>query len=208
MVSTASLERELNARGFKNLKRWSRGVDTDTFTPASRRKGNHLRPVFLYVGRIALEKNIEAFLSLDLPGSKIVTGDGPDLERLRVKWPDVTFTGAKKGDELATVYASSDVFVFPSLTDTFGIVMLEAAASGLPVAAFPVQGPSDIVVHGKTGFLHDDLGIACLEALCMDRKVCRQHAFTLSWDACTSQFLDNLAPIRSCGKTSRLVRVV
>lgn len=207
MVSTESLERELDARGFKNLKRWSRGVDTDTFTPAARREGNNLRPVFLYVGRVALEKNIEAFLSLDLPGSKMVTGDGPDLERLRAKWPEVTFTGAKKGKELAAVYASADVFVFPSLTDTFGIVMLEAAASGLPVAAFPVQGPSDVVIHGKTGFLHDDLGVACLEALCMNRESCRRHALTRSWEVCTRQFLDNLSP--KPGRDARnLVRVV
>lgn len=195
MVSTASLRDELAARGFRNLKMWSRGVDTERFNPATSGidlMENLPRPRFLYVGRVAVEKNIKAFLDLDLPGSKIVTGDGPALDELRESYPGVVFTGARTGRELASIYACSDVFVFPSLTDTFGIVMLEAAACGLPVAAFPVQGPKDVVIEGVTGVLDEDLQKACMEALGIDRETCREHALSCSWGSCTEQFLENL----------------
>ncbi|GAB6279981.1 MAG: glycosyltransferase family 1 protein [Thermovirga sp.] len=193
MVSTESLRAELAGKGFRNLKLWSRGVDTDLFRPGEDCGISAKRPRFLYVGRVAVEKNIEAFLELDLPGTKIVTGDGPALERFRISYPDTVFTGVKRGADLASIYASSDVFVFPSRTDTFGTVMLEAAACGLPVAAFPVQGPKDVVLDGVTGVLRKDLGTACLEALGIDRRACRKHALSCSWDACTWQFLDNLS---------------
>ncbi|HCL80213.1 MAG TPA: alpha-mannosyltransferase [Synergistaceae bacterium] len=193
MVSTVSLRDELASKGFRNLKLWSRGVDTELFAPGSADALEAPRPRFLYVGRVAVEKNIEAFLRLDLPGSKIVTGAGPSLDHLRASYPDALFTGAKRGEELAAIYASCDVFVFPSCTDTFGVVMLEAAACGLPVAAFPVQGPLDVVRNGMTGVLDRDLGRACIEALAIDSEACRAHALSFSWDACTEQFLDNLA---------------
>lgn len=196
MVSTESLRAELAEKGFKNLKLWSRGVDTELFRPGGNCGISAKKPRFLYVGRVAVEKNIEAFLKLDLPGTKIVTGDGPARKELEISYPDTVFTGAKKGTDLASIYASSDVFVFPSLTDTFGIVMLEAAACGLPVAAFPVQGPKDVVLDGVTGVLNKDLGEACLKALRIDRRVCRKHALSCSWNACTGQFLDNLSFVR------------
>ncbi len=195
MVSTESLRTELAGKGFKNLKLWSRGVDTGFFRPEEKGGLFAKRPRFLYVGRVAVEKNIGAFLELDLPGTKIVTGDGPVLEELKSSYPDAVFTGAKKGTDLASIYASSDVFVFPSLTDTFGIVMLEAAACGLPVAAFPVQGPRDVVLDGVTGVLDRDLRKACLEALEIDRSMCRKHALSCSWSASTGQFFDNLSSV-------------
>lgn len=193
MVSTASLRAELERKGFKNLKLWSRGVDTDLFRPGAKPVISVKRPRFLYVGRVSVEKNIEAFLKLDLPGTKIVTGDGPAREQLETSYPNAVFTGAKTGADLASIYASSDVFVFPSRTDTFGIVMLEAAACGLPVAAFPVQGPRDVVLDGVTGVLNNDLEKACIEALGIEGIACRKHALSCSWDVCTGQFLDNLS---------------
>ncbi len=210
MVSTTSLRDELTRMGFRNLKLWSRGVDTELFVPDAADALNVPRPRFLFVGRVAVEKNLEAFLGLNLPGSKIVTGDGPALGPLRDSYPDVLFTGAKRGKELAAIYASCDVFVFPSRTDTFGVVMLEAAACGLPVAAFPVQGPLDVVRNGVTGVLDSDLEKACMKALAIDRGACREHALCFSWEACTGQFLDNLvlkdatavSCVRPSGRTS------
>ena len=157
MVASRSLAAELERRGFERLMPWTRGVDTELFRPRDVRLFGAGQPVFLYVGRVAVEKNIEAFLRLDLPGRKVVVGSGPMLETLRARYPDVLFTGNQTGEDLAQCYASADVFVFPSLTDTFGIVLLEAMASGLPVAAFPVTGPIDNVDHGSAGCLDADL---------------------------------------------------
>ncbi len=195
MVATASIEADLEKRGFTNIRRWSRGVDTDLFRPGPKDLFAHLpRPVFISVGRVAVEKNIEAFLSLDLPGSKVVVGDGPQLAELKAKYPSVTFVGAKHGDELARHYAAADVFVFPSRTDTFGLVLLEALASGLPVAAFPVPGPLDVIADSPAGVLDTDLRAACLKAVGIDPMICRDHALGFSWQSCAQQFLANLRP--------------
>ncbi len=194
MVSTPTLERELGARGFANIMRWSRGVDADLFRPRADMRGalGVPGPVFLYVGRVAVEKNIEAFLKLDLPGTKVVVGDGPARARLQQSFPQARFLGTLTGEKLAEVYAASDVFVFPSLTDTFGIVLLEALASGLPVAAFPVTGPLDVVGGTGCGVLDMDLRNAALAALDIDRGLCRDLALTYSWQASAGQFFDNI----------------
>jgi glycosyltransferase involved in cell wall biosynthesis len=194
MVATRTLERDLEQRGFKNLKLWSRGVDTDLFKPGAKDWLDLPRPVFLYVGRVAIEKSVEEFLKLDLPGSKLVVGDGPQLGELQQRYPRVRFTGPKFGHDLARLYAASDVFVFPSRTDTFGLVVLEALASGLPVAAHPVQGPVDIIGgNAKVGALSENLQEAALAALRLSPAVCRAFALEFSWEACTRQFLMNLA---------------
>lgn len=192
MVATPSLHRELAARGFGHILPWSRGVDTKMFRPRTGGNGARGEPVFLFVGRVAVEKNIEAFLTLDLPGRKMVVGDGPQLSVLRARFPDVVFTGPKQGRELAQCYAAADVFVFPSLTDTYGIVMLEALASGLPVAAYPVMGPLDVIGKSGAGVLDSDLRAAALAALDIDPRACRAHALKFSWARCARQFLDNI----------------
>lgn len=194
MVATDTLERDLRARGFRNLMRWSRGIDADLFRPREPLAGmaDLPRPIFLNVGRISVEKNIEAFLDLDLPGSKVVVGDGPQREALARRHPKVRFTGALFGEDLARHYASADVFVFPSRTDTFGNVVLEALASGLPVAAYPVMGPLDILGGSKAGALHEDLRTACLRALSLSREDARAHALRFSWAASARQFLTNV----------------
>jgi glycosyltransferase involved in cell wall biosynthesis len=193
MVATASLESELRARGFTNLCTWSRGVDTDLFKPGAKLLFDLPRPISLYVGRVAVEKNIEAFLAIDLPGTKVVVGDGPQLAELKARFPGVHFAGARFGADLAAHYAASDVFVFPSRTDTFGLVMLEALACGVPVAAFPVQGPRDVLERGAgVGVLDECLKSAVERALTLNPQRCRQYALQYSWGACTSQFLDNL----------------
>ena len=191
MVASPSLATDLEARGFERLMSWTRGVDTQNFHPRDIRLFGD-GPVFLYVGRVAVEKNLDAFLRLDLPGRKVVVGSGPMLAVLAARYPDVLFTGKKDGEELAQCYASADVFVFPSLTDTFGIVLLEAMASGLPVAAFPVTGPIDNVIDGKTGVLDHDLRKACLLALELDRAHIRAHATTSDWGAAARMFLSNV----------------
>ncbi len=196
MVATASIRRELESRGFRNIRRWSRGVDTSFFRPRSDPALDLERPVFLYVGRVAVEKNIEAFLSLDLPGSKLVVGDGPSLPQLRRRFPAVHFAGARQGEDLARHYAAGDVFVFPSRTDTFGLVLLEALASGLPVAAYPVPGPLDLVDGTGVGCLDADLASAARSALSIPKARCRAHALKFSWRACAEQFLENLQPFR------------
>lgn len=194
MVATRTLERDLAARGFKNLRLWSRGVDTDRFKPGPKDWLDLPRPVFLYVGRVAIEKSVEDFLRLDLPGSKLVVGDGPQLAELRERYPAVRFTGPKFGAELARYYAAGDVFVFPSRTDTFGLVVLEALASGLPVAAYPVQGPNDIIGNNTAvGVLHENLEVAARHSLRLKADACRAFAAEFSWEACTRQFLTNLA---------------
>ena len=195
LVPTESLKTELEAHGFTGLVRWMRGVDTELFRPRSGAPYDLPRPVFLYAGRVAAEKNIGAFLALDLPGSKVVVGDGPARAGLEAAHPEVHWAGMRVGEDLARHYAGADVFVFPSKTDTFGVVMLEAFASGLPVAAYPVTGPIDVVEHGVTGFLDDDLGRACRGALELDPVVCRAHACSLSWNACARMLFDNLAVI-------------
>lgn len=191
MVASPSLAAELEGRGFERLMPWTRGVDTENFHPRDIRLFGE-GPVFLYVGRVAIEKNLDAFLRLDLPGRKVVVGAGPMLAELTARYPGVVFTGKKDGEELAQCYASADVFVFPSLTDTFGIVLLEAMASGLPVAAFPVTGPIDSVIEGKTGVLDVDLRTACLAALELDRANIRAHATTSDWGAAARMFLSNV----------------
>lgn len=193
MVATKSLGAEMAARGFMRIKRWSRGVDTKLFDPAKRRDLGLPQPVFLNVGRVAVEKNLPAFLGLDLPGSKVVVGDGPDLAALRQRYPDVHFLGRKTGEELAGLYASADVFVFPSRTDTFGNVMLEALASGLPVAAFPVTAPRDVL--GEGGALSQDLRAAALAALDIPKELARGQAMAYSWRACAREFLGNLTRV-------------
>lgn len=194
MVATETLRAELGARGFPNLALWGRGVDTALFRPASKALLDGPRPALLYVGRVAVEKNVEAFLRLETPGTKYVIGDGPSLQRLRRAWPAVRFLGPKYGSELAAHYAAADVFVFPSLTDTYGNVLLEALACGVPVAAFPVPGPVDVVGNHGVGALDDDLGAAVRRALAIPPAACRAFAETRSWRDSASQFLDNLAP--------------
>jgi glycosyltransferase involved in cell wall biosynthesis len=197
MVATASLREELTRRGFSNIRAWSRGVDLDLFKPEPREDWGLPRPVFLYVGRVAVEKNIGAFLDLDLPGSKVVVGDGPRLPMLRREYPKVTFTGPRFGEALARAYAGADVFVFPSRTDTFGLVILEALACGTPVAAFPVTGPKDVMADaaGLIGAVDNDLRAAALRALEGDRAACRAHAERYSWRACAEMFLSHLMPL-------------
>jgi glycosyltransferase involved in cell wall biosynthesis len=195
MVATETLHRRLEKRGFRNLVRWHRGVDTERFRPNG---AVHPAPapVHLCVGRVAVEKNLEAFLSLPTPGPKVVVGDGPQLPALRSKYPDVRFTGGKTGDDLVHEYAAADVFVFPSRTDTFGLVMLEALACGTPVAAYPVQGPIDVIGDAPVGCLDDDLGRAMQRALDVPRGACRDFAMGYSWAACTDQFVHHLRPFR------------
>ena len=202
MVATPSLQTELEERGFGTPQIWSRGVDTELFRPRPELAGDHYlglrRPVWLYVGRVAVEKNIEAFLDLDLPGSKMVVGEGPRLEHLRKRYPDVHFAGPLFGEELAKSYAAADCFVFPSKTDTFGLVLIEALASGTPVAAYPVQGPLDVIGDAPVGSLDNDLRAACLKAVEVAPEVCRDFALNFSWAACTRQFLTNLALEKEC----------
>jgi glycosyltransferase involved in cell wall biosynthesis len=196
MISTQTLQNELAERGFHNLRRWSRGVDTELFRPRSKDVLDANRPVSLYVGRVAVEKNIEDFLRLDLPGTKVVVGDGPALGNLRARYPRVRFVGVKTGEDLATYYAAADVFVFPSRTDTFGLVMLEALASGVPVAAYPVPGPLDVIGSSGVGVLSHDLLRAAREALTIDPRACRAYAERFSWRRSAEQFLGNITVVR------------
>ena len=196
-AATASLRQELTRRGFTKVRAWTRGVDLERFRPGEGDAWLGLpRPIFLYAGRVAIEKNIEAFLALDLPGSKVVVGDGPALSALKQRFPQVTFTGYRDNGSLARSYSGADVFVFPSRTDTFGLVLLEALAAGTPVAAFPVTGPIDVITDPRVGALNEDLRAACLKALECDRAACRLHAEAWSWDACVAQFRAALVPIR------------
>lgn len=192
MVATPSLAASLRRRGFRRLMSWGRGVDIDRFTPELRRRTAGKRPVFLYVGRVAVEKNVSAFLDLDLPGRKVVVGGGPQLEAMRAAYRQVHFTGPLIGTDLARAYANADVFVFPSLTDTFGNVLLEALASGVPVAAYPVTGPRDVIGDAPVGVLDHDLRRAALGALQVDRAACREYARRFEWAASARQFLANM----------------
>ncbi|MCB8837479.1 glycosyltransferase family 1 protein [Aurantimonas sp. VKM B-3413] len=197
LVPTESMRRQLLARGFVNLVNWTRGVDRAVFRPTEPILLDLPRPVFLTVSRLAPEKNIEAFLDLDLPGSKLVVGDGPIMRDLVRQYPDVHFAGAQFGDALARYYSSADVFVFPSKTDTFGIVLIEALACGLPIAAFPEPGPNDVVGGTNAGAIDDDLRTACLAALALDRVDALDRSMAYSWDACADIFLDAAAGIAS-----------
>ncbi|WP_108659748.1 glycosyltransferase family 4 protein [Acuticoccus kandeliae] len=193
MVSNSTLERELASWGFRRLIRWVRGVDTDTFNPDVPPALPDLpKPVFINVGRVSVEKNIEAFLDLDLPGTKLVVGDGPALPQLKARYPDAVFVGNKLGRELTAHYTSADVFVFPSLTDTWGLVQMEALACGVPVAAFPTMGPLDVIGDSGTGVLSNDLRQASLDALEIPRDRCREYALQFSWESSVRQFWENL----------------
>jgi glycosyltransferase involved in cell wall biosynthesis len=194
MVSTPSFRRELEEKQFRNIVHWTRGVDTEMFHPRPKTFLKAARPILMYVGRVAVEKNIEAFLNLDFKGTKYVIGDGPQLAVLRKKYPDVVFAGMKHGEELASYYAAADVFVFPSLTDTFGLVMLEALASGVPVAAFPVTGPKDVIGDSGVGILDENLHRAVTRALEIEPWKCREYALNYSWKTVSQLFLDNLHP--------------
>jgi glycosyltransferase involved in cell wall biosynthesis len=203
MVATASLERELAKLGIRNLLRWSRGIDQTVFQPMARdeRPFDLPRPIFMTVGRVAVEKNLPAFLDLDLPGSKVVVGDGPARADLEKRYPDVLFTGMKTGSALAQAYAQADVFVFPSKTDTFGNTILEALASGVPVAAYPVTGPIDIIEDGSgAGALREDLREACLAALNCSGDKARQLARKFTWEAASQQFLGNVLTAQGNGQ--------
>ena len=194
MVPTQAIQTKLTDRGFDDIVIWSRGVDTALFNPSTPHDYGLERPIWIYLGRVAVEKNIEAFLELDLAGNKVIIGDGPDREGLARRYPDCQFLGYRFGSDLANHLAGGDVFVFPSKTDTFGLVMLEAMACGLPVAALPVDGPIDVVRHGETGILDEDLKAACLSALSLDREACRRYAEKRSWRRATEQFESYLAP--------------
>jgi glycosyltransferase involved in cell wall biosynthesis len=193
MVATPAMQRLLESRNFRNIVRWTRGVDVSLFRPRDKAFLPFARPIAMYVGRVAIEKNIDAFLSLDLPGTKVVVGDGPERERLEARYTHVKFVGYRYGEDLATHIAAADVFVFPSRTDTFGLVLLEALASGVPVAAYPVTGPIDVVRREVTGVLHDDLRTATLRALRLNPADCRAHALEHTWEIATQQFVTNLA---------------
>ncbi|HWX14400.1 MAG TPA: glycosyltransferase family 1 protein [Methylocella sp.] len=200
MVSTKSIADDLKSHGFQRLMRWSRGVDNSQFNPSKAKMLDLPRPIFLYAGRLAPEKNLEAFLSLDLPGSKLIAGDGPSRRALQASYPQAHFIGMQDPDALAVYYASSDVFVFPSLTDTFGIVLIEALACGLPVAALPVPGPLDVIGTSGAGVLDTDQRAACLAALEIPREEARAHALTFTWANSARQFLDNVNFARSAAE--------
>ena len=201
MAATPALATELRARGFRNVVLWPRGVDARLFHPRSVDLGLP-RPVFLCVGRVAVEKNLEAFLDLDLPGSKVIVGDGPARAALARKYPQAVFLGSRQGEALAEAYAGADAFVFPSKTDTFGLVLLEALASGVPVAAFPVTGPRDVIGTAPVGALHDDLRLACLAALNISPQSCLEFAAGHTWEASARAFIDNMADIRTVDANS------
>jgi glycosyltransferase involved in cell wall biosynthesis len=191
MVATPSLMTELSGRGFHNLGMWTRGVDVDLFRPDRAIDLDFPRPIFMSVGRVAVEKNLPAFLSLDLPGTKVVIGAGPQEAELKRRYPSAKFLGQLDNGILAAHLAAADVFVFPSLTDTFGIVQLEALASGVPIAAFPVTGPKDVIGDSPIGVLDDDLRAACMQAISISREACREFALHYSWENSARQFISH-----------------
>ena len=200
MVTTQSMREELAENGFNNITPWTRGVDLELFHP-SRRSDDFEpykdlpRPIWLNVGRVAVEKSLDEFLELDLPGTKVIVGDGPQREELIQRFPDAVFPGTKFNEELAEYFANADVFVFPSKTDTFGLVNLEAMAAGIPVAAYPVPGPKDIVTGSGAGRVDWDLKKACLECLELEKDRPRQYAEGFSWRRCGEEFIENLEPL-------------
>jgi glycosyltransferase involved in cell wall biosynthesis len=198
MVATPSLERELIGRGFTSpIRRWSRGVDLSQFRPRPKPTLPYPRPTLLYVGRVSAEKGLEDFLRLDTPGTKVIVGDGPARAELAAKYSATKFLGYRKGADLAAEYAAADLFVFPSRTDTFGIVLIEALASGLPIAAYPVTGPIDIVTEPGCGALDDDLAKAIERALANgNSETCAKVGASYTWERCTDQFIGNLVPVR------------
>ena len=206
MVATPTVRHELAAHGFERVVAWSRGVDTALFRPGCAPALDLPRPVFLYVGRVAAEKNLPAFLDLDLPGSKLVVGDGHLLPQMKHRYPQVRFAGRHEGEALVRHYASADVFVLSSRTETFGLVLLEALACGLPVAALPVSGPLDVVGDSGAGVLDWDLRGAALQALAIRSEICRAHALRFSWRAAIQQFLANLVPGADSGNLSTAPR--
>jgi len=195
LVTTKNMYDELSDRGFRNLIVWSRGVDMTTYSPSHEVDLGYARPIHINVGRVSVEKGLEDFLSLDLPGTKLIVGDGPELMKLKEKYPDVVFVGMKTGHELATYYASSDVFVFPSKTDTFGVVMLEAMASGLPIAAYPVTGPIDVVENGMNGYLNENLNLAIAQCYSIPKSTCVEQSKKFTWSECTKVFLQHLVRV-------------
>lgn len=197
LVGTPFLAALLERRGFRNIALWPKGVDSDLFNPSRRADLGLPGPVFLYVGRVAVEKNVEAFLDLELPGTKLVVGGGPSLAALASAYPDAVFVGPVFGEELARYYASADVFVFPSRTDTFGLVLIEALASGTPVAAYPTTGPIDVIGSAPVGVLDEDLGKAALGALEMSRQTCREYALGFTWAKSTDAFVAQLPMLTS-----------
>ena len=196
MAPTPTIVADLTRRGFGNVRLWTRGVNHALFRPRANRVLDLPRPIFLSVGRVAVEKNLEALLDLDLPGSTVIVGDGPARPALERRYPHAHFLGARYGEALAELYSSADVFVFPSRTDTFGIVLVEAMASGLPVAAFPVAGPID-VVGPSAGILDEELGAACLKALTIPREAAREYSLRFTWKESARQFLENVEASRS-----------
>ena len=197
MAPTIVVKDDLEKYGLNNVVLWSRGVDLDVFKMQESKALNTAHPIFLYVGRVAIEKNINAFLEIDLPGSKWVVGDGPAMAGIKEKYPDINYLGVLQQHELAKVYAAADVFVFPSKTDTFGLVLLEAMACGTPVAAYPVTGPIDVLGDSPAGAMNADLREACIAALRIPREVARAHAEKFSWRAASEQFLNHLKPVPS-----------
>jgi len=193
LAATPTLAAELGERGFHDVKLWPRGVDATLFRPRAGAMLDLPRPIFLTVGRVAVEKNLEAFLKLDLPGTKLVVGDGPARASLAKAYPDAVFVGSRQGEALAEIYSAADVFVFPSRTDTFGLVLLEALASGVPVAAFPAAAPRDVIGEAPVGALDEDLRRACLEALQCARDDCRDFALGMTWEASARIFLTHVA---------------
>lgn len=197
LVPTASMREELQLRAFTGLRTWTRGVDHQRFSPGEKTWFTDLPgPHLLYVGRVSVEKNVETFLRLDVAGTKIVVGDGPSRAELQARYPNARFLGLRTGDELSAIYRSADVLVFPSRTDTFGNVMVEAMASGLPVAAYPVTGPRDVLSDPACAAMDEDLAVAVTRALVLDRAAARAHALTFTWSACAEIFLDTLVPVR------------
>lgn len=192
LVPTPTILKDLRHRGFNNLRLWRRGVDTKLFKPSQDKATNKHAPKMVYIGRVAVEKNLEAFLKTDVAGQKIIIGDGPDRLMLEKRYPQATFVGFKRGAELVEIVGHCDVLVFPSRTDTYGVVMLEAMACGVPVAAYPVEGPIDVIKQGITGYMHEDLSVAIKEALQINWRACRVHACEQTWDKVLEVFSEHL----------------
>jgi glycosyltransferase involved in cell wall biosynthesis len=202
MAPTPTVADELRSHGITNVALWTRGVDTETFRPLPPLPLDLPKPIFLHVGRVSVEKNIDDFLTADLPGSKVVAGEGPALATLKRRFPEVQFLGILTQPDLARLYSTADVFVFPSRSDTFGLVLLEALACGTPVAAYPVQGPLDVLGRSTFGVMHEDLRVAALAALKIDRQDCREFALARSWSAATRQFVALQRAVRASGGES------